>query len=36
MQAWGEDAEALQRRARQWLEMEAAAHLFQAVHGAEE
>jgi chaperone required for assembly of F1-ATPase len=36
MRAWGEDAEALQRRARQWREMEAAAHLFQAVHGAEE
>ena len=35
MRAWGEDAEALQRRARQWREMEAAARLFQAVHGAE-
>jgi chaperone required for assembly of F1-ATPase len=34
MRAWGEDAEALQRRARQWREMEAAAHLLQAVHGA--
>jgi chaperone required for assembly of F1-ATPase len=36
MRAWGEDAEALQRRARQWREMEAAAHLFHAVQGAEE
>jgi chaperone required for assembly of F1-ATPase len=36
MRAWGEDAEALQRRARQWREVEAAAHLFHAVHGAEE
>jgi chaperone required for assembly of F1-ATPase len=34
MRAWGEDAEALQRRARQWREMEAAARLFHAVHGA--
>jgi chaperone required for assembly of F1-ATPase len=34
MRAWGEDAEALRRRARQWCEMEAAARLFQAVHGA--
>jgi chaperone required for assembly of F1-ATPase len=34
MRAWGEDAEALRRRARQWREMEAAARLFQAVHGA--
>ncbi len=34
MQAWGEDAEALRRRARQWREMEAAARLFHAVHGA--
>jgi chaperone required for assembly of F1-ATPase len=34
MRAWGEDAEALQRRARQWREIEAAASLFQAVHGA--
>lgn len=33
MHAWGEDAEALRRRARQWREMEAAARLFQAVHG---
>ncbi len=32
--AWGEDAEALRRRARQWREMEAAARLFHAVHGA--
>jgi len=31
--AWGEDAEALRRRARQWREMEAAARLFHAVHG---
>jgi chaperone required for assembly of F1-ATPase len=30
--AWGEDTEALRRRARQWREMEAAANLFQAVH----
>jgi chaperone required for assembly of F1-ATPase len=36
MRAWGEDAEALRRRARQWREMEAAARLFQAVHGAGE
>jgi chaperone required for assembly of F1-ATPase len=34
MRAWGEDAEALRRRARQWTEMEAAARLFQTVHGA--
>ncbi|MGH6820720.1 MAG: ATP12 family chaperone protein, partial [Methylocella sp.] len=34
MRSWGEDAEALQRRARQWRELEAAARLFQAVHGA--
>jgi chaperone required for assembly of F1-ATPase len=34
MRAWGEDAEALRRRARQWREMEAAARLFQAVYGA--
>lgn len=34
MRAWGEDAEALRRRAGQWREMEAAARLFQAVHGA--
>ena len=33
MRAWGEDAEALRRRARQWREMEAAARLFQAVSG---
>jgi chaperone required for assembly of F1-ATPase len=34
MRAWGEDADALQRRARQWREMNAAARLFQLVHGA--
>jgi chaperone required for assembly of F1-ATPase len=34
MRAWGEDAEALRRRARQWHEMEAAARLFQAVQSA--
>ncbi|MGH6844023.1 MAG: ATP12 family chaperone protein [Methylocella sp.] len=34
MRAWGEDAEALRRRARQWREMEAAARLFQAVESA--
>jgi chaperone required for assembly of F1-ATPase len=34
MRAWGEDAEALERRARQWREMEAAVGLFRAVHGA--
>jgi chaperone required for assembly of F1-ATPase len=34
MRAWGEDADALQRRARQWREMEAAAGLLHAVHGA--
>lgn len=34
MRAWGEDAEALRRRARQWREMEAAARLFQAVRSA--
>ncbi len=34
MRAWGEDAEALRRRARQWPEMEAAARLFQAVQSA--
>lgn len=34
MRAWGEDAEALRRRARQWCEFDAAARLFQAVHGA--
>jgi chaperone required for assembly of F1-ATPase len=34
MRAWGGDAEALRCRARQWREMEAAARLFQAVHGA--
>jgi chaperone required for assembly of F1-ATPase len=33
MRAWGEDAEALRRRARQWREMEAAAGLYQAVSG---
>jgi chaperone required for assembly of F1-ATPase len=32
MRAWGEDAEALRRRARQWREMEAAANLYQAVN----
>jgi chaperone required for assembly of F1-ATPase len=36
MRAWGEDAEALRRRARQWREMEAATRLFHAVHGAGE
>ncbi|HEY8031776.1 MAG TPA: ATP12 family protein [Methylocella sp.] len=34
MRAWGDDAEALCRRARQWSEFDAAARLFQAVHGA--
>ena len=34
MRAWGEDAEALRRRARRWREMEAAARLFQVVHSA--
>ncbi|MGH6811037.1 MAG: ATP12 family chaperone protein [Methylocella sp.] len=34
MRAWGEDAEALRRRARQWREMEAAARLFHAVQSA--
>ena len=34
IRAWGEDAEALPRRARQWREMEAAARLFEAVHDA--
>jgi chaperone required for assembly of F1-ATPase len=34
MQAWGEDAQAIERRARLWLEMEAAAALFQAVQSA--
>jgi chaperone required for assembly of F1-ATPase len=34
MRAWGEDAEALRRRTRQWCDMEAAVRLFQAVHGA--
>jgi chaperone required for assembly of F1-ATPase len=34
IRAWGEDAETLRRRARQWHEMEAAARLFQVVHGA--
>ncbi|MGH6863028.1 MAG: ATP12 family chaperone protein, partial [Methylocella sp.] len=33
MRSWGEDAQARQRRARQWREMEATARLFQAVHG---
>ena len=33
MRAWGEDAEALRRWARQWREMDASARLFQAVHG---
>jgi len=35
MRFWGEDAEALRRRGRQWRELEAAARLFQAVHGGE-
>ncbi len=34
IRAWGEDAEALRRRAQQSREMEAAARLFHAVHGA--
>ncbi|MGH6837444.1 MAG: ATP12 family chaperone protein [Methylocella sp.] len=34
MRAWGEDAEALRRRARQWREMEAAAYLFHAIESA--
>jgi chaperone required for assembly of F1-ATPase len=34
LRVWGEDAEALLRRARQWREMEAAARLFQAIHTA--
>jgi len=34
MRAWGEDAEALEWRARQWREFEAAARLFDAVHAA--
>jgi len=29
MRAWGEDAEALARRARRWIDMEAAARLYQ-------
>ncbi len=32
MQIWGHDEEALQRRARRWIEMEAAAKLFRLVH----
>jgi chaperone required for assembly of F1-ATPase len=28
MRAWGEDAEALARRARRWVDMEAAARLY--------
>jgi chaperone required for assembly of F1-ATPase len=35
MRAWGEDAEALRRRARQWREFEAAARLFKAVRTEE-
>jgi chaperone required for assembly of F1-ATPase len=31
IETWGEDAEALMRRERQWREFEAAAHLFQSV-----
>jgi chaperone required for assembly of F1-ATPase len=31
IEAWGEDAEALERRERQWREFEAAARLFQSV-----
>jgi chaperone required for assembly of F1-ATPase len=31
MQAWGQDAQAIERRARLWLEMEAAAFLWQLV-----
>ena len=31
MRAWGEDAEALARRARRWIDMEAAARLYQLV-----
>lgn len=34
MREWGEDAQALERRARLWLEMEAAADLFEAVGAA--
>ncbi|MGH6846099.1 MAG: ATP12 family chaperone protein [Methylocella sp.] len=34
MRVWGEDADTLKRRARQWREMQAAARLFHAVHGA--
>ncbi|MGB6324706.1 MAG: ATP12 family protein [Methylocella sp.] len=34
MRIWGEDVEALRRRARQWIEMEAAARLFEAVQSA--
>jgi chaperone required for assembly of F1-ATPase len=35
MQIWGHDEEALQRRARRWIEMEAAAGLFRLVHNEE-
>jgi chaperone required for assembly of F1-ATPase len=35
MQIWGHDEEALQRRARRWIEMEAAARLFRLVHEEE-
>ncbi len=35
MQFWGQDEEALQRRARRWIEMEAAARLFRLVHQEE-
>jgi chaperone required for assembly of F1-ATPase len=35
MRAWGEDAEACRRRARNWPEMEAAAGLFQLVHDSD-
>jgi len=35
MRIWGHDEEALQRRARRWIEMEAAAGLFRLVHNKE-
>jgi len=35
MQIWGHDEEALRRRARRWIEMEAAARLFRLVHNEE-
>jgi chaperone required for assembly of F1-ATPase len=35
MQIWGHDEQALQRRARRWIEMEAAAGLFRLVHNEE-